>query len=131
MSDNVQIVQGGYADFLSGNIPGVLDRFADEFTFTVPGAPEIPYAGTKRNQQELIGFFQGLNETVNITLFEPREYIAVGDRVITIGHYEGEVRQTGRRFESDWAMAWTLRDGKVVAFREYSDPTQLKAGFAG
>ena len=81
MSDNVQIVQAGYADFLSGNIPGVLNRFADEFTFTVPGAPEVP-------------------------------------------------RKTGKRYESDWAMAWTLRDGKVVAFHEYSDPTQLKAAVA-
>jgi len=30
----------------------------------------------------------------------------------------------------DWAMAWTVRDGKVVEFVEYSDPTELKAGFA-
>ena len=129
MSNNVQIVQDGYADFVSGNIPGVLGRFADEFTFTVPGAPEVPYAGTKRNRDELAGFFQLLNETVNITSFEPGEYIAAGDRVIAIGRYGGEVRKSGRSFDSRWAMAWTLRDGKVVAFEEFSDPSQLKAGF--
>lgn len=130
MSDIVQIVRDGYADFLSGNIPGVLDRFAEEFTFTTPGAPEVPYAGTKRNRDELAAFFRDLNETVNITSFEPREYFANGDRVIAIGRYAGEVRRSGRSFDSGWAMAWTVRDGKVVAFEEFSDPSALKAGFA-
>lgn len=130
MSDNVQIVKDGYADFLSGNIPGVMNRFAEEFTFTVPGAPEVPYAGTKRNREELMAFFTGLNDSVNITTFEAREYFAAGDRVIAIGRYGGEVRKSGRTFESGWAMAWTLRDGKVVSFEEFSDPSQLKAGLA-
>ena len=44
--DNIRIVQDGFSDFLSGNIPGLIGRFADEFEFTVPGAPEVPYAGT-------------------------------------------------------------------------------------
>ncbi len=130
MSDNVQIVRDGYADFLNGNIPGVLDRFAEEFTFTVPGAPEIPYAGTKRTREELAAFFRDLNESVNITSFEPREYFVAGDRVVTLGRYAGEVRKSGRNFDSEWAMAWTVRDGKVVDFKEFSDPSQLKAGMA-
>jgi hypothetical protein len=85
--------------------------FADDFEFTVPGAPEIPYAGTKRTPAELTGFFQGLAEHVNMTVFEPREYIATGDRVVALGHYGGEVRRNNRPFAGDWAMVWTLRDG--------------------
>jgi ketosteroid isomerase-like protein len=129
--DNVQLVKEGYADFLSGNIPGVLDRFADDFEFTVPGAPEVPYAGTKRTRDELAGFFQGLDQTVMMTLFEPREYLAAGDRVVALGRYEGHVKQSGGTFATDWAMIWTIRDGKVRSFREISDPTALRAGFVG
>lgn len=128
---NVQVVKGAYDDFLAGNIAGVLNRFGSDFTFVVPGAPEIPYAGTKRNQQELAGFFEQLGQTVTFSLFEPREYIADGDRVVAIGRYAGSVKQSGRPFTGDWAMAWTIRDGKVVEFREYSDPVELRAGFAG
>lgn len=133
MSDNdkLQIVRQGYADFLSGNIPGVLERFADEFEFSTPGAPEVPYAGTHRTREELAGFFQKISETVDISLFEPREYLVDGDRIVALGHYEGRVKQSGKSFSTDWAMIWTVRDdGKVYAMREISDPTQLKAGFA-
>lgn len=126
---NVQLVRDGYADFLSGNIPGVLGRFTESFEFTVPGAPEVPYAGTSHNAAELAAFFQALSDNVVINVFEPREYFADGDRVVTLGHYAGEVRATGRRFASDWAMVWTVRDGKVAAMRELSDPTELKKGF--
>lgn len=127
-TSNVQIVKDGYADFLTGNIPGVLNRFADSFEFTVPGSPEVPYAGTSRNREELAAFFQGLSDTVVIDVFEPREYFAAG-RVVALGHYEGEVKRSGRRFATDWAMVWTIRDGKVTRFNELSDPTELKKGF--
>lgn len=130
MTDNVDIVRNGYADFLSGNIPGVLERFADEFSFSVTGAPEIPYAGTFRDKEALAGFFQQLNEQVNISVFEPREYFANGDRIVTLGHYGGEVRKNGQPFAADWAMAWTVRDGKIVAMEEMVDPSALKRAFS-
>lgn len=129
MSDNVQIVKDGYADFLKGDIAGVLNKFAGEFTFTVPGAPEIPYAGVKRTRDELAGFFQELGEKVQFTAFEPQEYIANGDRVVALGRYAGEVKQSGHSFDGTWAMVWKIRDGKVVEFTEYSDPSSIKAGF--
>ena len=129
MSDNVQIVQGGYADFLSGNIPGVLNRFGDEFMFTVAGAPDIPYAGTKRNREELAKFFQDLGAMLNFTQFEPREYIANGDRVVALGRYAGTVRQSEHPFDNEWAMVWRIRDGKVVEFQEYSDVSEIRRGF--
>ncbi|HYC89331.1 MAG TPA: nuclear transport factor 2 family protein [Thermoanaerobaculia bacterium] len=131
MSDNVQIVQGGYNDFLTGNVEGVLNRFADDFTFTVPGAPEIPYAGTKRTREELASFFRDLGTMVTFSAFEPREYVASGDRVIAIGRYAGKVNQSGHPFDGDWAMAWRIQDGKVVEFTEYSDATEIRRGFAG
>jgi ketosteroid isomerase-like protein len=129
MSDNVQIVQGGYNDFLTGNVEGVLNRFADDFTFTVPGAPEVPYAGTKRTREELASFFRDLGTMVTFSAFEPREYVASGDRVVAIGRYAGKINQSGYPFEGDWAMAWRIQDGKVVELTEYSDASEIRKGF--
>jgi ketosteroid isomerase-like protein len=129
MSDNVQIVQGGYNDFLTGNVEGVLNRFAGDFSFTVPGAPEIPYAGTKRTRDELAGFFQQLGELVTFSTFEPREFVADGDRVVALGHYAGHVNESQHAFDNDWAMVWRIQDGKVVEFTEYSDVSELRKGF--
>lgn len=130
MSNNIDIVRAGYGDFLSGNIPGVIERFADEFDFTVAGAPEVPYARTYRNPADLMTFFQQLNETITMSVFEPREYFANGDRVLALGHYEGKVNRNDAPFAADWVMAWTLRDGKIVSMQEISDPAQLRRGFA-
>ena len=127
--NNVDLIKAGYADFLSGNIPAVVERFADDINFTIAGAPEVPYAGTYRTRDELIGFFRNLDANVNISVFEPREYFADGDRVVALGHYQGEVRKSGQSFASDWAMAWTIRAGQIVGMQELVDPTPLKRAF--
>jgi uncharacterized protein len=130
MSNNVDIIRAGYGDFLNGNIPGIIERFADDCTVSIVGAPEVPYAGTYRNRAELAGFFQKLGENVTISVFEPREYFAEGERVVTLGHYSGRVNRNGAPFAADWAMAWTVRDGKIVGMQEISDAAQLRKGFA-
>ncbi|HEX2060358.1 MAG TPA: nuclear transport factor 2 family protein [Thermoanaerobaculia bacterium] len=128
--NNIDIIRAGYGDFLTGNIEGVVERFADEIEVSIAGAPEVPYAGTYRNRAELAGFFQKLNDAMQINVFEPREYFADGDRVIALGHYAGEVRKNGHTFAADWCMAWTVRDGRIVAMKELTDPSELKKGFA-
>ncbi len=130
MSSNIDVVRGAYADFLSGNIPAVLSRLADQVEFSISGAPEVPYAGTFRTADEVGNFFRQLGEQVTISIFEPREYFASGDRVVALGHYEGKVNHNGQPFAADWAMAWTIRDGKVAAMQELADNPGLRKGFA-
>jgi len=130
MNDNIDVVRGGYADFLNGNINGVLDRMADQFEFITAGAPEVPYAGTFRTRDELAGFFQRMSEEVTMSVFEPREYFAEGDRVITLGRYEGKVNRNGAPFAADWAMAWTIKDGKVARMQELADNPALRHAYA-
>jgi ketosteroid isomerase-like protein len=131
MSDNIDLVRGGYQDFLDGNFDSLFGRFAEEFRFTVAGAPDVPYAGTFTTKERLAQFFQELDQQVTFSLFEPREYFVNGDRVVALGRYEGEVKKNGRRWGADWAMVWTVRDGKVISMEERVDPSSLKAGFAG
>jgi ketosteroid isomerase-like protein len=45
--------------------------------------------------------------------------------LFAFGHYEGRVRATNKPFSIDWVMAWRFRDGKAVAFREYTDTQTL------
>lgn len=130
MSNNIDIVRGGYQDFLDGNFDSLFSRFADDFRFTVAGAPDVPYAGTFTTRERLAQFFQELDQAVTFSLFEPREYFATGDRVVALGRYEGAARESGRRWAADWAMAWTVRDGKVVSMEEIVDPTSLKRALA-
>ena len=47
-----------------------------------------------------------------------------------IGHYRARTRATGRTFDSPFAMVFTFRNGKVAAFREFTDSAAINAAFA-
>ena len=40
-----------------------------------------------------------------------------------------ESKSTGRSFESEWAMAWTVMNGKVTSFQAYEDTAELARAF--
>jgi hypothetical protein len=75
-------------------------------------------------------FFQKLNDTAEILAFEPREFTAEGERVLVIGWERARVKSTNRMFQSDWVMAFTLQNGKVVKFREFSDTQAIAEAHA-
>jgi ketosteroid isomerase-like protein len=39
------------------------------------------------------------------------------------------VKSTGRAFDNDWAMVFTLREGKITGFRSYEDTGAVAAAF--
>jgi ketosteroid isomerase-like protein len=127
--ENVQVVSEAYAAFVRGDIPAILNMLAPEIDWHVPGPAEAPYAGRRRTRHDVGRFFSEVARTVEFSAFEPQEFIAQEDRVIALGHYEGRVRATGKTFSAEWAMTWRLRDGKAVAFREYTDTQSLGAAF--
>lgn len=122
---NVQMVSDAYAAFVRGDIPALLKTFTADIDWHVPGPVEAPYAGRRRGLDEANRFFADVARIVEFTKFEPREYVAQGDRVIALGHYEGRIRTTGKPFSADWAMAWRLRDGLLAEFHEYTDTQAL------
>lgn len=66
-------------------------------------------------------FFATVSASQEVLRFEPRELIAEGDRVVALGSYEWRVKTNGREFSGDFAHAWTIREGKVAEFHEYTD----------
>jgi ketosteroid isomerase-like protein len=57
--------------------------------------------------------------------FQPREFVADGDRVLVVGWERAKVKATNRTVELDWIMSFTLLNGKVAKFREYTDTKAL------
>ena len=127
---NVQIVQNAYTAFARGNTQTILDSLADDVEWVLPGEGLIPQAGTYHNRDGVARLFQTLTQTTEFSNFEPREFIAQGDRVVALGSYRGKSKVTNRPFESQWAMAFTFRDGKITKFREYTDTSTIGKAFA-
>ena len=75
-------------------------------------------------------FFEKLNEDSEILGFEPREFVAEGDRVLVVGWERARIKATNRMFQADWVMAFTVQNGKVTKFREYSDTQAIAEAYA-
>ena len=126
--ENVQIVKDAYAAFGRGDIQGLLALFAEDIEWISPGEG-LPLAGTYRGQARVAGFFQKVSEMVEISFFEPREFVAQGDRVLVVGFDRGRVKATNRTFEGHWVMAFTIRNAKVTNVREYTDTLAVARSF--
>lgn len=76
------------------------------------------------------GFFSDQAGAQDVLSFEPREYVAQGDKVVALGSYRWRVKKNGREYGGEWAHVFTLRGGKVTAFHEYMDSAAAAAAFA-
>jgi ketosteroid isomerase-like protein len=66
-------------------------------------------------------FYSLVGETLEFEQFEPREFVAQGDMVVVVGYERSVVKQTGRRFEQEWAHVYTLRDDKIATGRFFEN----------
>lgn len=121
---NLQVVKDGYAAYSRGDIPGLLALLAEDIEWQIPG-PGLPLAGTYRGRDGVATFFQKLAADTEILDFQPREFVADGDRVLAVGWERAKVKATNRTVELDWIMSFTVRNGKVAKFREYTDTKAL------
>jgi ketosteroid isomerase-like protein len=124
---NLEVVRKGYEAFGRGDINALLSLFDENIEWVSPGPPEVPTAGTRRGLQAVGEFFKTLNELLEFTRFDAKEFVAQGDRVIVLGEDTARVKATGKVLEGAWAHVFTLKNGKVVSFQEYSDMSPMVA----
>jgi len=116
---NVQLVRQAYEAFSRGDIQSILSSVSPDVEWVAP--PVEPMAGTYRGRDGVAEFFRRVTANFEFTNFEPREFVAQGDRVVVLGHYTANARNTGRTVDAEWAMAFTVKNGLVSRFQEYTD----------
>jgi ketosteroid isomerase-like protein len=119
--ENINLVKQSYERFLQGDIAGVIQWCADDIKWETPGPSDIPTAGKYEGIEHVGEFFSKLANTFEPVSFEPQEFIAQHDKVVTLGEYKWRVKSTGRTFYSKWAHVSTIRNGKLWRFVEYGD----------
>ena len=128
---NTTVVQEAYAAFGRGDIQTLLSKLADDIVWMgVYGAgTHVPTAGERRGKAAVAEFFKQVAENVNFSRFEPKEFIATGDKVVALGHYTATTPMK-KSFDSDFAMVFTLRNGQVTRFQEFCNSAAINAAYA-
>ena len=131
-TDNTNLVKQAYAAFGRGDVQGVLDVLHPDVRWRpVTGAsPAVPMAGERRGRKAVAEFFATLAKSLTFEVFEPREFVAQGDKVVALGYYRGRTEQ-GQPFDSDWVMIFTVVNGQVTDFQEFADVSALNAAYEG
>jgi hypothetical protein len=119
--DNVHLIRRTYENFKAGDLPAVLAAFAEAVEWIQPQVEGISFSGKRRGRDQVAEFFATMSAAQEPLQFEPQEYIAQGDRVVALGHYRWHAKGTGRDWESDWAHFYTIRNGQITRFQEYTD----------
>jgi ketosteroid isomerase-like protein len=79
-------------------------------------------------EERIPDFFEAIFQSVDVDAFEPNEWIADGDVVVSLGEFECRVRATGKRSRTRWVFIWKFRDAKISSYEQFHDPA-LAAAF--
>jgi ketosteroid isomerase-like protein len=119
-NDNVDLLRSTYEAFGRGDIPAVIDVLDENIVWNTPAV--LPHAMTVNGRDDVGAFFQKLASTWQDFNLEIDDYVASGDRVCVIGRAGGILE--GGMASYGFVHAWTVRDGVLVRFDEYVDPSR-------
>src|SRR5688572_28169788 len=120
MANNSEVVRSIYDSFAHGDVPKVLEALAPDVRWTE--AEGFPHGGTYSGPDEVLkNVLMTLGTEWDGFSAVPQEFVAQGDKVVSLGQYSGTYKATGKKLSAPYAHVWTLRNGKVVAFVQFTD----------
>jgi ketosteroid isomerase-like protein len=126
---NLQVAQGIYSAFGNGDIPAILSLLADDIEWEHPGPSAIPWAGSFRGHDGVVSFFTAITENADFLGFEPQTFVADGNRVLVLGTETLKNKANDREWHTDWCHDYTLKDGKVTKFQEFTNTAAVASVF--
>lgn len=82
----------------------------------------FPCAGTYIGPQAVVdNVFKVLGAQFDDYTFSLERLLDAGAEAVGIGTYTGTHKRTGRQFGARVVHVWQVRDGKVVAFEQFTD----------
>jgi len=126
---NLDVVRTMYAAFGRGDLEGILASLDPEVSWQTPGAPDLPTAGLRQGIPAIRQFFGLLLSTFDIADFQPQDFLAADDKVVVLGTSREGPKGSGRLVNFRWVHVFTFRNGKIVAFEEPADVSELVREF--
>ena len=128
--ENVEIVHRAFGEFEQGNFwrPGFFDPDVRIRWLDAVGT-ESETVGLQAMSSFLLNFLESWDE---LTLAAER-IIDAGDQVVVVAAWHGRGKASGVTTEWPFAAIWTLRDGRVIDIKSYSEPAEAlaAAGLSG
>ena len=129
MPSNYEIIRAHYAASDRGDLEGMLAPLAPDARWTEMAG--FPYGGTYIGPDEVRrGVFERIAADWDGYTAAITELVDGGDTIVGLGTYSGTHKASGRSFEARVAHVWRLRDGRVVAFEQFTDTARVAEALA-
>ena len=124
---NIEVIRNIYAAFARGDGPAALSSMDPTIVWNeaenFPYADGNPYVGPASVAEGV--FFRLATEWDDFQAV-PAEFFDAGDTVVVTGRYRATYKATQASLDAQFAHLWRVRDGKVVAFQQYTDTAQAQ-----
>jgi ketosteroid isomerase-like protein len=118
MTTPTETVRSFYDKLKTGDAPGALGLMAADIEWTTMWHYKVVGRGPERVAE---GLFQPLMAEWSSFSLEAEEFIAEGNKVVSLGVFEGVHAATGKSAQARYAHVWEVVDGKITRFRQYID----------
>jgi hypothetical protein len=115
------VLESYLAALTAGDLQAIADSFADDATWWLHG--DLPLSGTKRGREAIMEFLinAGALYQAGTQRFSFGEIAADGDRAVLEWKVSGVASATGKAYDNSYCGVFVIRDGRIVAVREYLD----------
>ena len=117
---NKKIIEDLYAAFAKGDIPTVLGGFAADIEWNE--AEGFMYGGQYIGPNAILEnvFMKFGTEWEGFSVVA-NQIVDGGDTIVGLGTYSGKYLPTGKSMSVPFAHVWTMKNGKVAKFDQYTD----------
>jgi uncharacterized protein len=125
MTTPIETVRRFYDALSHGDVPALLALLDPAIEWTE--AERFPYyGGTWHGPQAVVdNLLVPLSKDWDGFSATAHEFVAQGDRVVSLGTYSGKFRKTGRSFSAAFAHIWTVRGDKLARFDMHTDTAKV------
>lgn len=126
------VVESVYTLFAAGDVEGFATLMAPDIVWneaeSSPYADLNPYIGP---EAVLSGLFARLLSDWDDFTATPNELVVDGNRIVVFGRYGQTWKPTSQGLDIPFVHSWTVEDGQLVGFQQYTDTNALVAAMTG
>jgi ketosteroid isomerase-like protein len=127
---NLETVQRAFAALGKNDMNQLKGLLSPDVEWHTPGPKDVlPFAGVHKGPDAVVQWWKKLGEVEEALHFAPKDFIPHKDKVIVTGEGEMRVKSTGKTLAGEWVHIYTLKDGKIVDYREFYDTAQEVEGY--
>lgn len=120
------VVKDLYAAFGRGDLAHIDGLLAADVLWTFHGPQHlIPYAGVYKGKEGVRQFFNTVGATIEVREVGQRQFVESGDTVAVVGWERSAARETGGEFVASWLHLFTVKNGRIAEFEEFTDSAAI------